>query len=164
MNIWAIGEKGRLFWRSLVAKPRQLTTGPMNVDAPAPVAQTVRSFSAVGAEHRGETDSLRRQIGTSMWLIFRACRETTCGLFHGPAGWPDVAYPEVIMWRSKPRNGSQRSQLMDLSSASWTTGWASGRKKINRIHGLGYLASLWRSSTSSRKGAQCLQTHTRSAK
>jgi Tol biopolymer transport system component/DNA-binding winged helix-turn-helix (wHTH) protein len=107
MSIWVIGEKAHLF-RKPIAKPVQLTMGPMDLFAPVPSIDGKRLY-VIGRQRRGELaryDRNSRQLVpylsgiSATWLTFSTDREWIAY----------VSYPEGILWRSKP-DGTERQQL-----------------------------------------------------
>jgi DNA-binding winged helix-turn-helix (wHTH) protein/Tol biopolymer transport system component len=110
-QIWALDER-RGMLRRPPAEPVQLTTGPLNWDAPWP-SEDGKTFFAYGTSTRGE---LSRIDPTS-----KALKPFLGGISaHDVSFSKDgryvayVSYPDGILWRAN-RDGSHRTQLVDSS-------------------------------------------------
>jgi eukaryotic-like serine/threonine-protein kinase len=107
MDLWAIREKGDPIHK-VDRRPVQLTSGPMNFNAPQPSSDGRRIY-AVGEQPRAEL--VRYDSKSGQFLPYLEGASITGVSFSGDGQWVAYStYPDGVLWRSRI-DGSQKLQL-----------------------------------------------------
>jgi DNA-binding winged helix-turn-helix (wHTH) protein/Tol biopolymer transport system component len=108
LDLWAVPEERRLWWRKRDDKPTQLTAGPLDFRYPLP-SKDGKEIFAIGTLRRAEL--VRYDAHTSQFAPFLSGISAEHVAFSRDGQWVTyISYPEGTLWRCKV-DGSERIQL-----------------------------------------------------
>jgi Tol biopolymer transport system component len=124
-QVWALPRKGAV--PGLLAKPVQLTFGPMSLFDPVPSKDGKKLF-CIGSTTRGEL--LRYDMKAARFTPFLGGISAEYAAFSKEGQWVAyVSFPEGTLWRSKV-DGSERLQLTFPPSNAVLPRWSPDGKTI----------------------------------